>query len=151
MSKVQVIEGEIFTDYRGLISSLNDFDFEGVERFYFIHHPDADVVRGWHAHQFEKKWFYCVKGAFTIGLVKIDDWEHPSENLRAEVFHLSEARSEIVCVPEGYGNCIKAEEPGAVLLVFSGKRYEEALADSWRYDKDLWVDWERGEARRKNS
>ena len=44
MSKVQVIEGEIFTDYRGLISSLNDFDFEGVERFYFIHHPDADVV-----------------------------------------------------------------------------------------------------------
>ena len=35
--------------------------------------------------------------------------------------------------------------------MFSGKRYEEALADSWRYDKDLWVDWERGEARRKNS
>ena len=147
--EIEVIEGEIFTDYRGVISSLNGFEFEGVERFYFIHHPDVNVVRGWHAHQFEKKWFYCVKGAFTIGLVKIDDWEHPSENLRAEVFHLSEARSEIVCVPEGYGNCIKAEEPGAVLLVFSGKRYEEALVDSWRYDKDLWVDWEKGEARFK--
>ena len=34
------------------------------------------------------------------------------------------------------------QNPGAVLLVFSGKKYEEALADSWRYDKDLWVDWE---------
>lgn len=57
MKKVKVVEGEIFTDYRGLISSLNGFDFEGVERFYFIHHPDERVVRGWHAHQFKKKWF----------------------------------------------------------------------------------------------
>jgi wxcM domain protein len=128
MKKVKVVEGEIFTDYRGLISSLNGFDFEGVERFYFIHHPDERVVRGWHAHQFEKKWFYCVKGAFTVGLVEIDDWEHPSENLKAEVFHLLEAKSEIICVPEGYGNCIKAEEPGAVLLVFSGEAVQGGVA-----------------------
>lgn len=67
--------------------------------------------------------------------MEIDDWEHPSENLKAEVFHLLEAKSEIICVPEGYGNCIKAEEPGAVLVgVLWGKRYKEALLDSWRYD-----------------
>lgn len=146
MKKVKIVEGEIFTDYRGLISSLNGFDFEGVERFYFIHHPDESIVRGWHAHQFREEVVLLRERGFTIGLVEIDDWEHPSENLKAEVFHLSEAKSEIVCVPEGFGNCIKAEEPGAVLLVFSGKRYEEALLDSWRYDKNLWVDWEKREA-----
>ena len=62
MSKVQVIEGEIFTDYRGLISSLNDFDFEGVERFYFIHHPDADVVRGWRCSSIREKMVLLREG-----------------------------------------------------------------------------------------
>ena len=147
MSNVKIIDGEIFRDWRGVITSMNEFDFAGVERFYFIHHPDASVVRGWHAHQRERKWFYCVKGCFTIGLVQIDDWEHPSEQLKAEVYHLTENESRILCVPEGYGNCIKAGVDGSVLLVFSGKRYEEALLDSWRYDKNLWVDWEKEEPR----
>jgi dTDP-4-dehydrorhamnose 3,5-epimerase len=26
-------------------------------------------------------------------------------------------------------------------MVFSGKILEEALLDSWRYDKNMWVDW----------
>ena len=146
---ITLLSGEIFKDHRGQISSLNDFRFDGVERVYFIHHPDASVVRGWHGHQHEKKWFYCVKGGFTMAFVEIDDWEHPSEDLKAEVYHLSEARSEILCVPEGYANCLKATEPGSVLLVFSGKILEEALLDSWRYDKDLWMDWEKLEPRFK--
>ena len=104
MSKVQVVEGEIFRDERGQISSLNAFRFPGVERCYFIHHPDISVVRGWHGHQFEKKWFYCVKGSFTVALVEVDDWENPSPDLEAEIFELSESDSKIICVPEGYAN-----------------------------------------------
>ena len=141
MSKIEVIKGEIYRDERGQISSLNTFRFPGVERLYFIHHPDTSVVRGWHAHQFEKKWFYCVKGSFTIALVEIDNWENPSLDLQAEFFELSEHNSKIICVPEGYANCIKAHEKDSVLLVFSGKVLGEALLDSWRYDKDMWVDW----------
>lgn len=139
--RIQVIEGEVFQDYRGRISSLNNFRFDGVKRCYFVHHPDTSVIRGWHGHQFEKKWFYCMKGSFTIGLVRIDDWEHPSPDLRAELFQLTDAKSEIICVPEGYANCIKATMPDSILLVFSGKILEEALGDSWRYDSSLWVDW----------
>lgn len=143
MIEVKTIQGEIFTDQRGQISSLNDFVFEGVERFYFIHHPDKNVVRGWHGHQHEKKWFYCVKGSFTIALVQIDNWEQPSTDLVADIIPLSEKDSKIVCVPEGYANCIKAGEDESILLVFSGKRVPEAYEDSWRYDKDLWVDWQK--------
>ncbi|MEG2065015.1 MAG: WxcM-like domain-containing protein [Alistipes sp.] len=141
MSEIKVIKGEIFDDARGRISSLNDFRFEGVERCYFIHHPDVSVIRGWHAHQHEKKWFYCLKGAFTLALVKIDNWENPSRELRPEIFHLTDAESQIVCVPEGYANCIKASIPDSILLVYSGKRLPEAYSDSWRYDNTLWVDW----------
>jgi dTDP-4-dehydrorhamnose 3,5-epimerase len=141
MSEIKIIEGEIFVDHRGQISSCNDFRFNGVQRFYFIHHPDKEVVRGWHGHRFEKKWFYCVKGAFTLGLVKPDNWEKPSENLAAEIFHLSETKSRVICVPEGYANCLKAKSDGSVLLVLSGKTLPEAYNDSWRYDSALWVDW----------
>ena len=127
MSEIRVIEGEIFRDDRGQISSLNEFRFKGVERFYFIYHPDVNVVRGWHGHQYEKKWFYCVKGAFTLALVKIDNWENPSPSLLPEIFQLSDQKS----------------ESGSILLVYSGKIFQEALKDSWRYDKKLWVNWDK--------
>ena len=145
MADVKVIDGEIFRDQRGQISSLNAFRFPGVERFYFIHHPDTSVIRGWHGHQHEKKWFYCVKGAFTIGLVEIDDWENPSPELKAQKYHLTEQESRIICVPEGYANCIKASIPGSILLVFSGKTLPEAYSDSWRYDNKLWITWSENE------
>ena len=139
MSGVKVIEGEIFRDERGQISSINAFRFPGVERFYLIHHPDTEVVRGWHGHRYEKKWFYCIKGAFAVAVVEIDNWENPSPDLIPELFELSEDQSRIVCVPEGYANCIKAREKDSVLLVFSGKALPEAYEDSWRYDKEMWV------------
>ena len=101
MSEIKVINGEIHSDARGFISSLNSFRFDDVQRVYFIHHPDTSVVRGWHAHQFEKKWYYCVKGQFSMAFVKIDNWENPSPDLKPEIFELSEEKSEILCIPPG--------------------------------------------------
>ncbi|GHT09939.1 hypothetical protein AGMMS4956_00490 [Bacteroidia bacterium] len=141
MSAIKLIQGEIFTDHRGQISSLNNFCFDGVQRFYFIHHPDRQVVRGWHGHRCEKKWFYCVKGSFTLALVQPDNWDNPSDNLPVELFQMTESDSKIVCVPEGYANCLKAGKNNSTLLVFSGKRLPEAYNDSWRYDSARWVDW----------
>ena len=74
MSEIKVVDGEIFFDERGKISSLNDFTFDDVQRIYFIHHPDKSIIRGWHGHKKEKKWFYCIKGEFVLGLVKPDNW-----------------------------------------------------------------------------
>jgi dTDP-4-dehydrorhamnose 3,5-epimerase-like enzyme len=141
MSEIKVVEGEIFFDERGKISSLNNFIFEEVQRIYFIYHPDQTIIRGWHGHKNEKKWFYCVKGEFVIGIVKPDDWENPSPELKPEIFNLSETKSEIICVPEGYANSIKAISDNSILLVLSGKKVPEAYSDSWRYDKSLWIDW----------
>ena len=142
--EVKVVEGEVFTDHRGVINSLNHFnpEKEGVRRLYFIYHPDASVVRGWHGHKNERKWFYCVKGSFCLATVKIDDWENPSEDLKAEIFHLSEKESRIVCVPKGYANCLKAKGEGSVMLVLSDVPVPEAYSDSWRYDSSLWVNWD---------
>lgn len=141
MSDIKIIEGEIFKDHRGQISSLNSFHFEDIRRAYIIHHPDEGIVRGWHAHQNERKWFYCLKGNFSVALIKIDNWQSPSKKLIPEIFHLSEEKSRLVCVPAGYANCLKTYTPNSIMLVLSDKILEDALKDSWRYDSSMWVDW----------
>lgn len=141
MDQIKVINGEVFTDHRGRITSLNSFFFEGIKRTYVIHHPDPSVVRGWHGHRHERKWFYCIKGHWTVALVKIDDWENPSDNLAPDVYELTESDSRLLCVPAGYANCLKASDPGSIIQVFSDVPLPEAYGDSWRYDSNKWVDW----------
>ena len=141
MNDIKVIEGGLFEDHRGKITHVNDLDMSEIKRFYVIHHDNVDVVRAWHAHQFEKKWFYCLKGSFTVALVKVDNWENPSSDLKPDVFELSADQSRIVCVPEGYANGLKANEPDSIIIVYSNKILSEALNDSWRYDKDMWMNW----------
>ncbi len=140
MADVKVIQGEIFEDARGRISSLNSFRFGEVGRVYFLHHPDVSVLRGWNGHRLEKKWFYCVNGAFTIGLVEIDNWESPSKDLEVKMHRLSDTESRILCVPEGYASCIKADIPDSTLMVLSGKTMQDALEaqDNWKYEKNYW-------------
>ena len=141
MSQVKVVEGGIFEDYRGKIAHVNDLDMTEINRFYVILHDNTDVIRAWHAHQHERKWFYCLKGSFTLALVKIDDWENPSKDLQPEVFHLTASESKVICVPIGYANGLKAEEPDSMMMVYSDKILSEALKDSWRYDKNMWMNW----------
>ena len=135
---IKVLQGETFVDHRGMIKSMNNFDFKGVERFYFIHHPDKSIHRGWHGHQFEKKWFYCVKGSFRLAFVKPDDWDNPSPDLTPEIFEITAEDDQLIILSEGHANCIKAMEDGSVLMVYSGKKLEDAHDDSWRYEVKMW-------------
>lgn len=138
MSDIRILEGGIFRDDRGELVHVNGFNLDGAHRYYIIKHDSAEVIRGWHGHQFEGKWFQCLRGAFTLAFVRPDDWSAPSADLKPEVFHLSAQRSELLCLPAGYANCIRATEPESMLLVFSGKELPEAELDSWRWPVSMW-------------
>ena len=139
MAKTELLPGEIFKDARGQIASLNNFHFDGVKRMYVLHHPDTHVIRGWNGHQFERKWFYCMKGAFEVRLVAIDNWTAPSPTLTAERHQLTSETSQLLCVPAGYANRIQALTPDSILMVLSDKTLEESAADSYRFDATLWA------------
>lgn len=141
MSDLKFIDGGISVDSRGAISHVNALDMSEVARFYVIHQKDTSIIRAWHAHQNEKKWFYVVKGSFTAAFVKIDDWNNPSKDLQPEIYSISSDNSRVLYVPEGYANGFKAIEQDSVLLVYSNKILSEAVNDSWRYDSKMWVDW----------
>mgnify|MGYP001179657880 CR=1 FL=1 len=136
-----ILKGGIFTDHRGSMRFVNDFRFGDVKRFYFIKHPDTTVVRAWQGHQFEKKYFYPIAGSFLVAWVKIDDFENPSRDLLPEYHILSTENSEIISVPKGYANGLKALEPNSELLIFSDMDLEESVNEKIRFSADWWLDW----------
>ncbi len=82
--QARILKGGAFTDARGTLQFVNDFEFEGVKRFYQITHHNTSIVRAWQGHKVEHKWFFVGKGSFVIAWVKIDDWQNPSSTLVAE-------------------------------------------------------------------
>lgn len=131
----------MFVDRRGEIISANTLDFAEIKRSYTITNTNTEIIRGWHGHQDEKKWFWCLKGGFKGAFVEIDNWERPSRSLMPHIYNLRAEKSQVICVPEGYANCFRATEPDSLLMVFSSKTYPECLSDSWRYEPNYWFDW----------
>jgi dTDP-4-dehydrorhamnose 3,5-epimerase len=141
--KPTIIKGGTFSDDRGSMRFVNDFHFNDVRRFYIIKHPNIDFIRAWQGHQFEKKYFYPIAGSFVIAWVKIDDFENPSQNLVPEYIFLSSKKSEILSVPKGYANGLKALEPNSEILVFSDMYLDDSLGENIRYPSGWWMDWEK--------
>lgn len=139
--KPSIIKGGNFADQRGIMRFVNDFSFNDIKRFYFIKHPDIEVVRAWQGHQFEKKYFYPISGSFIVAWVKIDDFNNPSRDLIPEYHILSTSASEIITVPVGYANGLKALEPDSEILIFSDMNLEDSLNEKIRFPAEWWMDW----------
>lgn len=142
--KITLIDGGIHKDERGKISFVNSFDFHDVKRFYLIQNSSIDIIRAWQGHKIETKYFYVISGSFLVCGVKIDDWKHPSENLPVEKYILLEDKSQILKIPSGYANGIKALQEESKLLIFSTSSLEESKNDDYRFDKNLWRNWNEG-------
>ena len=136
-----IIEGGKFKDSRGVIQYVNDFDMSEVKRFYTIFHSNTSIVRAWQGHKVEARWFYCTEGSFDVRLVKIDNWESPSGNLKAEKFILNSEESLILKVEPGYVNGFKALHINSRLISFSNFYINENKNDDFRFDKQNWTDW----------
>src|SRR5664279_3144639 len=134
--KPAIIKGGSFSDSRGSMRFVNNFRFGDVKRFYLIKHPETTIVRAWQGHKLEKKYFYPISGSFLIAWVKIDDFENPSENLIPEYHVLSAKNSEILSVPKGYANGLKALEPDSEIMILSDLSLEESANENIRYPSD---------------
>ncbi|MFZ4796711.1 MAG: WxcM-like domain-containing protein [Bacteroidia bacterium] len=138
MHNFKLIEGGIFSDNRGKLFHVNEFDMSLVKRFYAVENNIENPTRAWQAHQKESKWFFVVKGSFLIGLVLPDNWESPSPNLHIEKIILGETDSKVLYIPPGYANGIKALEPNSKLMVFSNFTIQEAATDNIKFDINTW-------------
>jgi dTDP-4-dehydrorhamnose 3,5-epimerase-like enzyme len=138
LQNFKLIEGGIFSDDRGKLFHVNEFDMSLVKRFYAVQNHPGNPTRAWQAHQKESKWFYAVKGSFLIGLVQPDNWENPSQNLKIEKIILSETESKVLFIPPGYANGIKALEENSKLMVFSNFTIQQAANDNIKFEINTW-------------
>lgn len=138
----RLIPGNVAVDDRGEVAFVNDFDFAGVKRFYTIRNHRAGFVRAWHGHRKEAKYLHVTDGAAVIGLVRIDDWERPSKDLKVERYVLSAHRPAVLYAPAGYANGWMSLSPDTRIVVYSTVSLDESLADDQRFDARFWDIWQ---------
>lgn len=137
----RLISGGLAVDDRGQVSFVNDFNFEGVKRFYMVANHGQWFVRAWHAHKKEAKYVLVIKGAAKIGAVSIDNWDEPSKETEVKQFVLSEKTPKVLYIPAGYGNGFMSLTDDLQIMFFSTSTLEESLNDDFRYDARHWDIW----------
>lgn len=131
-------EGACSVDPRGKVSFCNDFDFDGVKRFYMVENNQVGLVRAWHAHKHEAKYIMMLKGEAIIGAVKISNWEKPSPDTPVHRFLMNSERPTVLYIPTGYANGFITLTKDAQIIFFSTSTLEESKNDDFRYNPRYW-------------
>ena len=142
MAGLSFIEGGVGMDDRGMVGFVNDFNFAGVKRFYWVSNHRSGFIRAWHAHRLEAKYVTVVQGSALIGAVEIDDWESPSKDNKVWRYVLSDHKPSVLYIPAGYENGFMSLTEDAKLIFFSTSTIEETQGDDVRFDAYYWNPWE---------
>ena len=142
MATPHLFEGGLGIDDRGEVGFVNDFNFDGVKRFYSVTNHKSGFIRAWHAHKREAKYVTVVQGAALVGAVEIDDWDNPSKDNKIWRYVLSVNKPSVVFIPAGYANGFMTLTAETKLIFFSTSSLEETHGDDIRYDAYYWNPWE---------
>lgn len=137
----KLLEGGKYEDKRGVLEFYNNFDMSRIKRIYFTTHFDTQTIRAWQGHKIESRWFICVHGAFTVKLIRINDWDNPSDQLEVLEYQLTNKKQEILYIPNGFVNGFKAEKENSKLMILSDYKLNEIANDQVRFDQNKWTRW----------
>lgn len=129
---MQVIDGDVYSDNRGTLKSVNDFNMSSVVRMYSIE-PKLKVIRAWQGHKVETKWFYAVKGSFLVKIMNM-------KTLQINEYKLNSIEPKILKIPGDNYNGFEALEVGSILMVYSDFNLQQSKDDDYRVgiDEYLW-------------
>ena len=128
----KLIKGNCYTDARGSLKYNNDFNATAIKRVYIIENANCGIQRGWQGHKIEQRWFSALTGSFEILLLKVDDWNCPSQDLIPIKFEIKAIEFDVVYIPSGYISCIQAISENSKLLVMADYALGE-IKDEYRY------------------
>jgi len=134
--------GGLAVDDRGELGFVNDFNFEGVKRFYTVANHRQGFVRAWHGHKREAKYVTAVSGAAVIGAVRVDNWDKPSQDVPVDRFVLSAHKPSVLYIPAGYANGFMSLTADLKLMFFSTTTLEQSQGDDFRFDARHWDIWQ---------
>ena len=139
VTATQLYSGSVFTDDRGHLSFVNDFDFKDVKRFYQVQNHKAGFIRAWHGHQREGKYIYVVKGSAIVGCVKMTT---SLTDISPQKFTLSDKTPKVLWIPPGYYNGFMSLSDDTTIQFFSTSTIEESKGDDIRMPWNQWNIWD---------
>ena len=134
-TKTKILGGGLAVDDRGSVSFVNDFNFDGVKRFYQVENHKRGFIRAWHAHLKEGKYVYVCQGSALVGAVNLETEE-------IEKFVLSSKSPKILWIPPNYANGFKSLEENTKIIFFSTSSLEDSVGDDIRFDYVKWNIWD---------
>jgi dTDP-4-dehydrorhamnose 3,5-epimerase len=135
---IKIVDGGLAVDDRGVISFVNEFDFQNVKRFYQLENFSKQTVRAWHGHLKEGKYIFVNSGSIILGVVHLDKTSNPSKSKEITRIILSSKKPQIVYVPPGYANGFRVIEENTKITFYSTASLEESEGDDYRYPFDYW-------------
>lgn len=138
MKSLKEIKGGSSTNKLGTISFVNDFNFNGIKRFYSINLPKKKIIRAFHGHFKEDKAVFVSKGKVLLCIVKLDDKSKPNKKNRVKKIILSENDPKVVYIPKGHANGIMSLEKNSNVLFFSNLSLKNSIKDDYRFPFDYW-------------
>lgn len=140
LNEVTLIKGGIAVDDRGNLRFVNDFNFEGVKRFYQVENHRRGFIRAWHGHQKEGKYVWVASGTALVGVVPLS--AEPNDLGSVKKFVLSDKIPAILWIPAGNFNGFMNLEENTKIIFFSTSSLEESKGDDIRERYDAWNIWD---------
>jgi len=138
INKPRIAELKCHIDDRGFLTQIWDTDLATeIKRIYAVENFNKDIVRGFHHHRKEWKYFYVLRGSakfVTVSSINQED---------IQKFVLSDKMPAILIVPPNHYNGWKALEDNTILIGMSNFTLKESLQDDQRispvaFGKDIW-------------
>ena len=139
-NEVTLIKGGIAVDDRGSLRFVNDFNFEGVKRFYQVENHRRGFIRAWHGHKNEGKYVWVTSGSALVGVVPLDAKEGDLEATKK--FVLSDKSPSVLWIPSGNFNGFMSLEENTKIMFFSTSTLDESKDDDIRKEYDVWNIWD---------
>lgn len=130
--------GDIYTDSRGQIGFVNDFNFKGVKRFYQIENVNTDIIRAFHGHKKEAKYVYVAVGSILLCAVYIDNFKNPSKKTPIQRYILTDKKPQVIYIPPHFANGFRALETGTKVIFYSTSSLKASKVDDYRFPYDYW-------------
>jgi len=138
--ETKTIKGGIAVDDRGSLRFVNDFNFEGVKRFYQVENHRRGYIRAWHGHKKEGKYVWLASGSALIGIVPLD--AKPGDISATKKFVLSDKSPSILWIGPGHYNGFMNLEENTKIIFYSTSTIDEAKDDDIRQAYDMWDIWQ---------
>jgi len=138
MKKTITYPGNIYTDARGQVGFVNDFNFKEVKRFYQIENTPNSPIRAFHGHKKEAKYVYVTLGSILLYAVYVDNFDNPSKKAVIEKHILTDKNPQVIYIPPHFANGFKTLETNTRVIFYATSSLEDSKTDDYRIPYDYW-------------